>query len=62
MDDLAIKKYSKSDIIMPRTQEALFLALAIKSEILTCFLLDESIIIRKMSDATEFLQQTRNKL
>ena len=62
MDDSAIKNISESDIFMSRKQEELFCALAFKSVILRCFLLNKSLILRKLSDATEMLQHTRNKL
>ena len=62
MDDSAIKKLSESDIVMPRTQERLFRALAFKSGILGCFLSYESLVLRKLGDAIEMLQRTRNKL
>ena len=62
MDDSDIKNMSESDIVMPIKKEELFCALSVKSEILRCFLSDERLIFRKLSDATEILQRTRNKL
>ena len=62
MDISAIKKLSESDIIMPRTQEEFFNAVALKLVILRCFLSGDSLYLRKLSDAIEMLQQTRNKL
>ena len=57
MDDSAIKKNSESDIVMSITQEEFFRALAVR-----CLLSDESLVLRNLSDATEMLQRTRNKL
>ena len=62
MDDSAIKKISESDIVMPRTEEELFRALEIKSGIFRCFLSYERLVLRKLSDATEMIQRTRNKI
>ena len=59
MDDSAIKKLSESDIVMPITQEEFFRSLAIKSGILRCFLSDESLFLRNLSDATAIIQWTR---
>ena len=62
MDDSAIKKLSESEIVMPRTQEQLFRALSVKSVILRCFLSDKSFVLRNLSDSTEMIKRTRNKL
>ena len=62
MDNSAIKKLSESDIVMPRTQEEFFCAIAVKSGILRFFFSYESLVLRKLSDATEMIQRTRNKL
>ena len=62
IDDSTIKKLSELDIAMPRTQEEILCALANKSGILRCFLSDESLVRINLSDATEMLQRTRNKL
>ena len=47
MDDLAIKKLSEPDIVMPRTQEESFCALEVKPVILRCFLSYESLVLSK---------------
>ena len=62
MDDSAIKNISEYDIVMLRTQEELFCALAVKLGLFRCFLSDKSVILRRLSDATEMLQLARNKL
>ena len=62
MDDSAIKNLSESYIVMPRIQEELYRDLSVKSGIIGCFLSDKSLVLINMSDATEILQRTRNKL
>ena len=62
MDDSAIKTFSKSEIVMPITQEELFCAIAVKPGILRCLLSDEILVLRNLSYATETLQRTRNTL
>ena len=52
MDDSATNKFSESNILMPRTHEEFFHALAVKSGILGLFLLDESLVLRNMSGTT----------
>ena len=52
MDDSAINFLSESDIVMPRTQEEFFRALAVKSVILRCLLSEEILTLIKLINAT----------
>ena len=62
MNDSAIKKLSESDIVIPRTQEGFFPIISVKPGIIRCFLSDDSLTTKRMREATELLQHTRNKL